>query len=138
MGPPGPRLPSRGAAGKALGEMADGERGADPPAGGNRGERLKHEAAIRDLRMGDSEPAGAPLAAAPQDDIEVEHARTPAAATAAAEIALERLQARKHFRWFEVAFEERHCIGEIATGTPIRGVEDDPRGVEQAEFAIEP
>jgi len=138
MGPLGSRLPSRGSAGKALGEMADGEGAAHAPAGGNRGEWLKHETAIYDLRMGDRQPARAPIAAAPQDDVEVEYTRAPAATAPAAEIALDRFQAAKHFGRVEIAFDEGHGIGEIAAGAPMGCVKDDRRGVEQAELLIEP
>jgi hypothetical protein len=117
--------------------MADGERPADPPARGNGGERLEHESALGDLRMGDREPARAPIAPAPQDNVEVENARPPAATAAAAKIALDGLEAPQHPGWVEVAFDERHRIGEIAASVAVRGVEYDRRGVEQAELLIE-
>jgi hypothetical protein len=69
--------------------VADGERAAHPPAGGDRGERLEDEAASGDLRVGNRELPRAPSAAAPQDNVEVEHAGAPAAAGAAAEIPLD-------------------------------------------------
>jgi hypothetical protein len=137
-GPTCSRLAARGAAGKALGKMADGERAAHAPAGGDRGEGLEDEAAPFELGVRDGEPARAPLAPAPQDEIEVEHAWRPAAAAAAAEIALDRLERVEQLRRVEIAFDQRNRIGEVAPGATMRRVEDDRRGVEQAEVLVEP
>src|SRR5436305_11402457 len=113
MGPPWARLPSRTPAGKAVGEMADAER-ADAPARRNRRERLEDEAAAGELRVGDRQPPRTEAAAAPQRNVEVEHARAPAAPSAAAEFALERLEAGEHVCRFSLALDQRHGIGEIA------------------------
>ena len=79
-----------------------------------------------------------PLAAAPEDNVEVDHARTPATAAPSAEFALEPFKSCQHFWRLERALDQRHAIGEIASGAPVRGVEDDWRGVEEPEFLIEP
>src|SRR5947208_16466440 len=101
MGPPWARLPSRTPAGKALGEMADAER-ADTPARSDYGKRLKDEAAAGELGVGDREPPRLEGPAAPQTNVQVEHSWAPAAASAAAEFALERLEAGEHCRRFNV------------------------------------
>ena len=76
--------------------------------------------------------------AAPQHDVEIEHARAPAAAAAPAEFAFDLLEPLEQFRRIELAFDQRHRIGEIAPGAAVRGVEHDRRGIEQAEVAVEP
>src|SRR6476659_2754732 len=76
--------------------------------------------------------------AAPQDDVEVEHSRTPATAATAAEILFQRLQPREQRRWPKIAFDQRDRIGEIAAGSAMRWIQDDRRGVEQAELLVEP
>ena len=76
-------------------------------------------------------------AAAPQDEVEIEHARSPAPSAATPECALDRLEAGQHLGRFRLAFDQRHGIGEIATGPAMRGVEYDRRSVEQAEILIE-
>src|SRR5690242_17319367 len=130
MGPLGRRLPFGAAAGKALSEVADGEGASDAPIGSDGRERPEHEAASGELRMGDGERPRAELAAAPQHDVEVKHARPPAAAAAAAEFAFDGLEAAKHLGWVEVAFDQRDGIGEVAAGAAMGGVEDDWGSVE--------
>ena len=138
MGPPWRRrLALRTPAGKPMREMADIER-ADAPAGGDGSERLENEAPPGDLGMGNHEGARAEPAAAPQRDVEIEHARAPALAGAAPELALDSLQAAQHFRWLEGALHQRDRIGEIAPGISMRGVKDDRRGIEQAKLLVEP
>src|SRR5688500_10719087 len=61
------------------------------PAGRNLGERREHEPAAAELGMGKGRQA-APAALRPEDDVEVEHARAPAAAAAPAEVALDALE----------------------------------------------
>src|SRR5436189_4322502 len=101
--------------------MTDGER-TDAPVGDDCGERFEDEAALREPWVGDGQRARVELAPAPQRKIEVEHARTPAAAGAAAEFALHRLEARKHLRGFKLAFDERHGIGEVAPSAAVGGI----------------
>ena len=48
------------------------------------------------------------------------------------------LQPPQHVERLQVAFDQRDRIGEIPAGGPMGRVEDDRRGVEQAEFLIEP
>ena len=70
--------------------MADAER-PDTPARSDCRERLKHEAAARELRVGDDQVRRPEFPAAPQRDVEVEDAWAPAPAGAATEFALDRL-----------------------------------------------
>ena len=55
-----------------------------------------------------------------------------------AEVPLDGLQLPKHFQRFQRALDQRDGIGEVATGAADGGVEDDRRGIEQAEFLVEP
>src|SRR4051794_10852532 len=138
MGPLRVRLAAWGSAGKALGEVASGQRPFDTPAGRNRGQRLEHEAAPCDLRMRDSEAARSEAAAAPGDEIEVQDARSPALARPAAELAFDPFQALQHLARVAFAFDERDRVGEIAAGSAVRRIEHDRRGIEQAEVLVEP
>src|SRR5690348_16427269 len=104
--PPAARLASRRSSGKAVGEMADCER-ADAPPGSDRSKGLENEAAAGQPKMGNGERAGAKFAAAPQRDIEIEDAGPPAASRAAAECALEALQAPEHLGRIQVALDQR-------------------------------
>jgi hypothetical protein len=70
----------------------------DPPPRRDCGERLKDEAANGELRVGDSELARTEASATPQQDIEVEDARAPAAPSAPAELTLDRLETAEHPR----------------------------------------
>src|SRR6185369_9084050 len=101
-------------------------------------ERIEDEAALAELAMGNGQPPRSPLAAAPQCHVEVEHPWTPALSAAAAEFALHALQAAEHGGRFELAFDERNGVREIATGSAVGRVEDDGRGIEQPEILIEP
>ncbi len=56
----------------------------------------------------------------------------------ATEFALYAFNASKHRGRLQVTFHKRDGIGEVAAGTADRGVEHDGRGIEQAEFLIEP
>ena len=85
------RLPARGAAGKAMGEVAGGEAAADPPAGGDRGERAGARSCAGQLRVRNVQRRERNLPPLHSDDVEVEHARAPAPPAAAAEIALDAL-----------------------------------------------
>ena len=62
----------------------------------------------------------------------------PALAAAAAELALDALEPAQHLGRLEIAFDQRDRIGEIASRAGHGRVEDDRRGVEQAELLIEP
>ena len=113
-------------------------RCADPPAGCNRGERLQDEAPSGELRVGNGEPARTDFTTAPQRNVEVEYARSPSPAGAATEIALDRLQAQKHFGWIKIAFNQCRGVCEIASGRPVRSVQHDRRCVEKPELRIQP
>ena len=130
-------LPSRTAAGKAMGEMMSGDVALQPPTGSYRRKRAKDEAAARRQAMGDVQAPRAPFAAAPGDNVQVEHARAPAPAAAATEVALNSFEAVKHRGWIECAFHKRYGVGEVAAGAAMSGVEQDRGGVEQPEFLIE-
>src|SRR3954451_9787454 len=104
--------------------MADAQ-GSNAPAWRNCCERLEHEAAPGKLRVRDGQPARTELASAPQQKVEIEDARTPALAGAAAEFALALLQPLQHGRRVELAFDQGHGIGEIAACGAMRRVEHD-------------
>ena len=110
--------------GKALGEMTDGER-TDAQARRDGAQRLEHEAAVSKFRMGNCQPPRAELPAAPEYQVEIEYPRTPAAAPAAAELALQCLEAMKQPRRVEISFDERNRVREIAAGAADGRVEDD-------------
>lgn len=117
-------LPAGTASGKAALQLADAER-RDAPAWSNRCERLKDEASARELGMRDGQAACTKFAAAPQGDVEVEDARSPASSWPPSELTLERLQARKHRQWVKVALDQRDGVGKIATGATVSGVQHD-------------
>ena len=137
MGPPARRLASRRSSGKAVSEMADPQR-SDPPVGRDCGERFKDEAPAPELGVWNGQSARAEFAPAPQRNVEIEDARSPAPARAAAELAFDGLQSPQHIRGLQVAFDQGDRIGEIPARGPMGLAHDDPRGVEQAEFLIEP
>lgn len=94
MGPTSPvPLPARGSAGKALGKMTCCEASFDAPAGSDGRERLKNETSPAELLVGNGEAARSKSAAAPESEIEIEHAWTPAPTAAPAELALDLLEA---------------------------------------------
>ena len=65
----------------------------DPPVGRDRGQRVEHEGAARERADGGwSGRASATCPPLHSDDVEIEHARRPSAAGAAAEVALDRLE----------------------------------------------
>ena len=138
MGPLDARLPLWAAAGKPMGKVAGRERAVDAPAGRDAGEGLKDEAAPCELSVRDGETARAKLPTAPQCNVEVEHTRAPAQARSAAEGALDVLEALKHLGRPKVAFDQGYGVGEVAAGTPVRGVQNDRRGIEKAELLVEP
>ena len=70
--------------------------------------------------------------------IEIENSRAPAAPGPAAEVTLDCLEAAEHGFGIEIAFDDRHGIGEIPAGAAMRRVENDLRSVEQAKVPVEP
>ena len=111
---------------------------ADAPAWSDRAQRLEDEAALGKLSVRDGQATRPEPTAAPQDDIQVENARTPAAAAAATELALERLQLFEDRRRLEPALDQGDGIGKVAAGAAMRRIEDDRGRVEQAELLIQP
>jgi hypothetical protein len=87
--------------------------------------------------MRNVESPRAELATTPEGNVEVEHARTPAAARAAAEVSLDALEALEHLGGLKPAFDEGDGIGEIAARRTVRGVEDNRRRVEKPELLVE-
>ena len=120
-----------------MGEMMRGDVPLEPPAGSYGRKRSNDEAATGRRAMWDVQTPRTPFAAGPGHNVEVEHARTPAPATAAAEVTLDSFEAMKHGGWIEVAFHKRHGIGKVPASAAMRGVEQDRGGVEQPEFLIE-
>lgn len=137
MGPTS-RLPLAAGAstGKALGEVADRQAVHDPPRRRNCSKRMKNEAAPGELGMRDGELPRLEAASAPQHEIEVEDAWTPSAATTPSKIPFDRLELTEHRRRLERTFHERDCIGEIAAGATVCGIEDDRGGVEELELLV--
>jgi hypothetical protein len=88
------------------------------------------------LRVGDGKAPSVKVAAAPQDDVEVEHPRPPASTAPPAEVVFDRLEASEHCGRLEVALNQDDGIGEITTGSAVRCVEHDARCVEQAELPV--
>ncbi len=88
--------------------------------------------------MGDSESRGANRPAAPCQYVEVQHPRAPAAARPTPEVLLDGLEGGEKRHRLERAFDQRDGIGEIATRAALGGVEQDRRGIVQAEFPIQP
>src|SRR5690348_14759607 len=131
MGPTsGAPLPARAATGKAVSEMARGERSAHPPARRDGGQRLEDEAAVFEAVVGDCQPARPETSAAPQTDVEIENARRPMLSAPPPEVAFDGLQPAQHRGRLEAAFDQRDRIGEIAPGAANGGIEHDRRGVE--------
>jgi len=121
---------------KAVGELRDG-RSVDPPERRHGCQGLEDEASARELRVRDSQPSRAKLAAAPQRDVEIENARAPATPAAAAELPLKGFEAGEQGRRVEATFDQRHCIGEVSAGAAMSRVEDDGRSVEQTELFVQ-
>ena len=93
MGPTsGVPLPARATAGKAVSEVASREAITDSPAWRDGDEGIENEAALVDRSMRDGQAPGPELAAAPQDKIEIEHARPPSAAVPPPERTLDLLE----------------------------------------------
>ena len=88
--------------------------------------------------MGDGQASRTDPTAAPRENIEIEHPRSPAATRATAEIALDRFERGEHRVWVGNACDQHDRIGKISPGAALRRVEDDRRGVEQAEVRVEP
>ena len=88
------------------------------------------------MRDGQSVRAYSPPA--PHQNIEIEHPRTPAASRTAAEIALDRFQRGEQIIRIKRAFDQHNRIGKISPRPALRRVEQDRRGIEQAEVRVEP
>ena len=117
--------------------MTRGEGAANRPAGCDRRERIERERPLLKRRVRNGEAMRSPMPAAPGQDVEVEHSTAPAAAPATAEVAFDGFEAAEHLGRFELAFDKRDGVGEIASGTAVCGIEDDPRGIEQVEVCVE-
>jgi len=138
MGPPWRRrLAPLGPAGKAMGEMAK-VQASNAPSGRNRCKRLKHEAPARKPRVWDRKLARAEVAAAPQGNVQVEHARAPAAPSTPAELPLQCFESGQRLGWLDIAFDQGDCIGEVPAGSAMGSVEHYRGGIEQAEILVEP
>ena len=109
----------------------------DAPVRRDHAERLKNKAARRKVRVRNAQPTRVESPAAPQHDVEIKHSRAPATTTTAAEFPLETFKARKHQRRFEIAFHQRHGIGEIPAGAAVCRVEDNRRCIEQSKLLVE-
>src|SRR5690348_2544277 len=138
MGPTsGVPLPARTAAGKAVGKVTNAE-GADAPARRNGRQWLEHESTLDQPGMRNGQPPRAESAPGPQHDIEVEDARSPAFPAAAAEFPLDGLEPNEHAGRLDVTLDDCDRVGEIAARAAVRRVEDNRRGIEQAELLVQP
>ena len=108
------------------------------PVWRNYNEWLEDEISLCKGGMGNSQLAGVEFAAAPENDIEIQFSRSPAAATAAAELTFERFQFRKHCARLQIAFDQCNRIGKVATGAAACRVKKDGGCIEQAKFGVEP
>ena len=118
--------------------MADAKRAAHAPAGRDRGERLEDERALASAGCGmvsRRERQLPPLHKTMSRSSTRGPQRRPRRRPKSRSMALRRAQ---HFGRFQVAFDQRDGIGEIAPGAAMRRVEDDRRGIEQAELLVEP
>ena len=96
----GPHIRSGACSRQPVSEMPGGQRTFDPPARCDGRERLQHERSVLEPIMGNSEPARAKAAAAPQDDIEIEDPRGPMFAPPTPELALDGLDTAQHLGRF--------------------------------------
>src|SRR3954462_8814268 len=117
--------------------MTRRKRAADPPARGNHGERLQDEAPLFQSVMRDVQTARTKAAAAPQSDVDIQHARPPMLPGPPPELAFHRLNSGQHRDGLEIALDQRHGIGEVAPGRADGRVEKDRRGIEQAELLVQ-
>lgn len=122
----------------ASGEVARGQRAPDAPPWSDRGQRLEDEAALFQLGVRNHQSARSEPAAAPQDDVEIEHTRAPAPAGPAAEFTLDAFELGEHLGRTEAAFDQRNRVREVAAGSAARRIEDDRRGIEEVEFFVQP
>src|SRR4051812_26364066 len=104
--------PRRGQPGEELAYRRAAERIA--PTRRDLGEGAKHEIAGAKGGVGDGRPRAVPGTAGPEDDVEIEHARPPAAARTAAEGALDPLELGEQSGRIETALDDRGAIGEAA------------------------
>ena len=118
--------------------MAGSKTAFDAPAGRDCCKRVENEVALFETIVRDDEPARSELAATPQNDVEVEHAGSPMLAAPPSELALDVFDPAQHLGRIQRAFDQRDGIGELAAGPADGGVEDDWRGIEQAELSVEP
>ena len=85
------------------------------PAGGDLGERLKHEIPLPEVRVGDNQAGACEGAFGPQDQIQIEDTRTPAPAGAPAELPLQLFQSIEQIRRSKVGRQDRRGIREAAS-----------------------
>jgi hypothetical protein len=117
--------------------MASGQCTPNPPAGSYRGERLEHEAAKLKTRVRDCQSARGKAATTPKDDVQIEDTGTPMLSAPSAEFSFQSLDTGEHLLGFEIAFDERDRIRKIPPRASNCRVENDGRGIKQAEIAIE-
>jgi hypothetical protein len=129
MGPLARRLASWGSSGKAVGEVMCSEASPNSPVGSDCSKRLENEGAVLEPMMGNGQQRAPESAAAPKNDIEVKHARSPTSSPSTPEFPLDRLDSAQHLRRLQIAFHQGDTISEIASGTPDGSVENDWRGV---------
>ncbi len=105
----------------AEGEVTDGAAGAgDAPIGRDLRERAQHEGALGKGGMGNEKAAAGEAPSRPQDDVEIEHAWSPAAAGAPAEAALDALERPQQRGRIKVGAQDERGVGEAAAGRAER------------------
>ena len=118
--------------------MTRGERPDQPPIGRDGRQWPDRESAVGEAGVRDGQAVRTNPPAAPCQYVEIEHPRAPAPPWSPPEITLDRFKREQHCVGIEAALNQRHGIGEIAPCATMRRVEDDRRGIEQAEIPVEP
>ncbi len=106
------------------------------PIGGDGEERGPNKAALTPARVGDTQAAVMPQAAAPEDDVDVDRAIAPALAATTTETPLDRLGDSEQCRRSEHRFNQHCAIGKAALGWANRRAVQDRRRGEQADVGF--
>ena len=122
-------------------ELADGQAGDGiAPRGGDPGGGREDEVSGAEQRVRDDQAWLGVSAAAPQDNVEIEHARCPTPAAAApAELALEALEPRQQRGGIDLSFDYRGGVGVAPQRRTDRVGQQYRRRVAHLHpFAVEP
>jgi hypothetical protein len=120
-----------------MGKVPRSQRSANSPSRGDMAQRQDHEHTPLERQVRDGQAPGFHRRPVPGEDIEVENARAPASARTPAECPLDRFQLSQHGIRRLLTLDQRHGVGEVASGAALGRVEQDWRGVEQTEALVE-